>query len=182
MATVLGVVLCGGTSSRMGRDKAKIELASGMNFLEHAVERLKPVCDEVCLAGRSHWNDSLVALPDPTPNRGPIFGVLEAIRYAMQRHHACLITPVDMPHLTCHDLQKLVSGWQTDDRLTYAVSQPDQKVQPLVGVYPIHLHDSIAQHATFDASLTRWINSQPATVIALEESHCQNINHPEDLT
>ena len=125
MATVLGVVLCGGASSRMGRDKAKIELASGMNFLEHAVERLKPVCDEVCLAGRSHWNDSLVALPDPTPNRGPIFGVLEAIRYAMQRHHACLITPVDMPHLTCHDLQKLVSGWQTDDRLTYAVSQPE---------------------------------------------------------
>jgi molybdopterin-guanine dinucleotide biosynthesis protein A len=115
--SILGVVLCGGKSSRMGRDKGTMRLQNGMSFIDHAIERLKPICDEVCLAGRLAASVNLIMLPDPTPHQGPIFGVIAAI----------------------------------------------------------------SLHAKTDSSLRRWIEHQPAAQVALEESHCRNINRPEDL-
>jgi len=188
MQSILGVVLCGGNSNRMGRDKSMIHHQNGLTFIEHAVERLQPICDEVCLAGRSNSRTHLVALPDLIPNQGPIFGVLQALHYAAnprgrnQKHHACLVTPVDMPHLTTDDLRELILSWQITNDLTYAVSGPERKTQPLVGIYPLRFHNAISLHAKTDSSLMRWIKKQDATQIALDETHCQNINRPEDLT
>ena len=188
MQSILGVVLCGGKSSRMGRDKGTMRLQNGMSFIDHAIERLKPICDEVCLAGRLSASVNLIMLPDPTPHQGPIFGVLEAIQYAAKQgkankqFQACLITPVDMPYLTTADLRAILIGWQTHQQLTYAVSGPKQTPQPLVGVYPVHHHASLSLHAKTDSSLMRWIAHQPAAQVNLDESHCRNINRPEDLT
>ncbi|MGI9468477.1 MAG: molybdenum cofactor guanylyltransferase [Rubripirellula sp.] len=188
MQSILGVVLCGGISTRMGRDKSTIHHQNGLTFLEHAVERLSPICDEICLAGRSDSLADLVALPDPIPNQGPIFGVLQALHYAAsqtgknKKHQACLITPVDMPHLTTDDLRELLLSWQIKNKLTYAVCGPERKIQPLVGIYPLRLHNTISLHAKSDSSLMRWIKKQDATHVTLDEAHCQNINRPEDLT
>jgi len=185
--SILGVVLCGGKSSRMGRDKRKMRLQNGMTFIDHAIERLKPVCDEVCLAGKLDTSSNLVVLPDPTPHQGPIFGVIEAIAYAAKQakanrqRQACLITPVDMPYLTTADLRAILIDWQTHHQLTYAVSGPEQTPQPLVAVYPVHHHASLSRHAKTDSSLRRWIAHQSATQVTLDESHCRNINRPEDL-
>jgi molybdenum cofactor guanylyltransferase len=188
MQSVLGVVLCGGKSSRMGRDKAMIRLDNGMTFIEHAINRLRPICNEVVLAGRLYPSTDVVILPDPTSNQGPIFGLLQAIEYATkqtlvnQQYEACLVTPVDMPRLTTSDLRAILLGWQTYTGLTYAVSGPERKRQPLVGIYPLDLHAAISLHSRTDPSLMRWIDNQRATQIALDESHCRNINRPEDLT
>ncbi|MAI73052.1 MAG: hypothetical protein CMM01_19395 [Rhodopirellula sp.] len=188
MQSILGVVLCGGNSTRMGRDKSTIHHKNGLTFIEHAVERLRPICNEICLAGTSHSLADLVALPDPMPNQGPIFGVLQALDYAANqkggktKHQACLITPVDMPHLTTDDLGRLMLSWQIENDLTYAISGPKRKRQPLVGIYPLHLREALSVHAKTDSSLNRWIEKQDANQIALDEAHCQNINRPEDLT
>ena len=187
MQSILGVVLCGGNSNRMGRDKSTIHHQNGLTFIEHAVERLKPICNDVCLAGRSNSMANLVALPDLIPNQGPIFGVLQALRYAAsqigksKKHQACLITPVDMPHLTTDDLRELLLSWQIKNKLTYAVCGPERKIQPLVGIYPLRLHNAISLHAKADSSLMRWIKKQDANHVTLDEAHCQNINRPEDL-
>ncbi len=188
MESILGVVLCGGNSNRMGRDKSMIRHKNGLTFIEHAAERLKPICDEVCLAGKSDSSADLVALPDLIPNQGPIFGVLQALQYAArqtgrnQKYQACLITPVDMPNLTTDDLRKLILGWKMNNDLTYAVSGPKRKLQPLVGIYPTRLHNAISLHAKTDSSLMRWIKKKDATKVTLAEVHCKNINRPEDLT
>ena len=187
MHSILGVVLCGGNSTRMGRDKSTIHHQNGLTFLEHAVERLGPICDEVCLAGKSNSVADLVALPDPFPNQGPIFGVLQALDYANDhttgktKHQACLITPVDMPHVTTDDLRKLILSWQIKNSLTYAISGPKCKPQPLLGIYHVHFLEALTVHAKTDSSLTRWIEKQDATQIELDEAHCLNINRPDDL-
>jgi molybdopterin-guanine dinucleotide biosynthesis protein A len=51
-APVFGLVLCGGESQRMGRDKALLELR-GRSLLEGAITELAPVCREVWLASGS---------------------------------------------------------------------------------------------------------------------------------
>jgi molybdenum cofactor guanylyltransferase len=48
-APVFGLVLCGGESQRMGRDKALLELG-GRSLVERAVGELEPLCEEVWLA------------------------------------------------------------------------------------------------------------------------------------
>lgn len=187
MQPILGVVLCGGNSSRMGRDKSTIHHQNGLTFIEHAVERLRPICDQVCLAGRSSALPNLVSLLDPIPNQGPVFGVLQALDYATRQlgkntqNQACLITPVDMPHLTTDDLRKLILSWQCNKNLTCAVSGPKRRLQPLVGIYPLHLHSALTLHAKTDSSLFRWLENQHATQITLDDARCQNINRPNDL-
>ena len=48
-APVFGLVLCGGESQRMGRDKAVLELR-GRSLLEGAIAALEPLCQDVWLA------------------------------------------------------------------------------------------------------------------------------------
>ena len=187
MRSLLGVVLCGGKSSRMGRDKSTIRHADGRTFIEHAIARLQPLCNEVCIAGKAESQPNVPVLPDPAPHQGPIFGVLQAIEYAATRftatgkHEACLITPVDMPYLTAEDLKKIISAWQLHDCLSCAICGPEQKRQPLVAIYPVKLGPAVASHAKSDSSLMRWTEVQRAIEVPLAESHCRNINRPIDL-
>ena len=171
----------------MGCDKSTLRHADGKTFIEHAVARLQPLCNEVCVAGKAESQPDVPLLPDPTPHQGPIFGVLQAIEYAatqftgMGKHEACLITPVDMPYLTANDLKMIISAWRSHDCLSCAVCGPEQRRQPLVAIYPVDHGPAIARHASSDSSLRRWTDVQHAIEVSLAESHCRNINRPIDL-
>lgn len=92
-----GFVLAGGQSSRMGRDKALMELA-GRPLAEHAVEKLRRVCSDVAICSS---NPSLAAyaplLADVHPGCGPIGGMEAALLGAS--FHWNLFLPVDVPFL-----------------------------------------------------------------------------------
>lgn len=76
---ILGLVLAGGESSRMGRDKASLELG-GATLAESAARRLAAVCPEVALADRGRGLiPGLPSLADG-PGRGPAAGLLGAAR------------------------------------------------------------------------------------------------------
>lgn len=75
----VGIVLAGGASSRMGRDKAGLEL-DGETLAAGAARRLVAVCAEVALADRGRQLvPGLPSLPDG-PGRGPAAGLLGAAR------------------------------------------------------------------------------------------------------
>lgn len=108
--SLLGVVLAGGRSSRMGRDKA--ELAWGaQSLIEHQVGLLKSLgCDSVLVAGRNdpRWP----SLPDAKPFRGPVEGVANVLgvmapMFAVAPGKALFI-PLDMPLLGKAALERLV--------------------------------------------------------------------------
>ena len=92
-----GCVLAGGQSSRMGRDKALIELA-GKPLIKHAVVKLKRVCSEVAI---SSSNPQLAAyaplIADRHPGCGPIGGMEAALLQSAQEWN--LFLPVDVPFL-----------------------------------------------------------------------------------
>lgn len=75
----LGLVLAGGQSRRMGRDKARLAAAGGDRTLAAwAAERLAAACPEVALADRERGLvPGLPSLPDG-PGRGPAAGLLGA--------------------------------------------------------------------------------------------------------
>jgi len=104
---VLGVVLAGGRSSRMGADKARLPVADGCGtWLERAVLLLADHCADVMVAGRLPESDGadlpLLRYPvtghlDLRPGCGTLGGMETALRLACGR--AVLVVPCDLPEL-----------------------------------------------------------------------------------
>ena len=96
---VLGGVLVGGQSRRMGRPKQLVEIGN-LTMIEHIVGALSGEVDEVVLLGDGPVPTSLEGLAwvaDADGCRGPMAGILGALR---SRPDACwVMTPCDLPLL-----------------------------------------------------------------------------------
>ena len=94
-----GVVLAGGESSRMGRDKALLPLA-GRPLIAHALATLREACLQVAIAGASPGANSTLAayapiVLDPQPGLGPLAGICAALESATAR--LAVFLPIDLP-------------------------------------------------------------------------------------
>jgi molybdopterin-guanine dinucleotide biosynthesis protein A len=103
MATI-GVVLAGGFSSRMGKDKALLCIEN-ISMLDHVVCELNQTSVRKTVVCRNDNNNA--HLPDLIPHKGPLSGVHSAaMQYPSEN---LLIVPVDLPlidHLTLEALVK----------------------------------------------------------------------------
>ncbi len=119
---VVGVVLAGGQSRRMGRDKALLRLEDGRMLLERTVHVLRTVgLDDVLLSVSSAERTaalreavpSAAALPviaDDAPNHGPLGGLAAALRARPGR--AVLLVACDLPHLDRRALELVVDAFR----------------------------------------------------------------------
>ena len=93
----LGLVLCGGRSERLGRDKALVPWAGG-DLLDHAVARLAAVVPEVAiLCGPSprYADRGRPVVLDRSGGDGPISGLEAGLAHAAGR--PVLLLAVDLP-------------------------------------------------------------------------------------
>lgn len=93
---ISGIVLAGGKSSRMGRDKGSLTLL-GKTFLQCQVEKLQALgVEEVLISGGGVPPlPGTVSVPDLLPNRGPLGGLHACLQAA--KNPTCLVLTVDMP-------------------------------------------------------------------------------------
>jgi len=95
------LILAGGQSSRMGRDKALLQL-NGQSLLQHMQQ----------LALDSGAVEVLVSrnlpgfIADNTPQQGPLAGILAALQHCSGSQ--LLVLPVDTPLLTVTSVQRLL--------------------------------------------------------------------------
>ncbi len=131
-----GVVLAGGKSTRLGRDKAFVAWR-GDDLLGQAVRRLQAFLPEVRVVGRDPAAHGLDVpwLLDDVPGLGPAGGVLTALR-ALGR--PCLVTSCDLPLLTDEILSVLLAAWarRPAERLVTTFLQVETGyIEALVSVY-----------------------------------------------
>jgi molybdopterin-guanine dinucleotide biosynthesis protein A len=88
--TLLGAVLAGGHSRRMGMDKAAV-LVSGASFLERVTASLAAATDHVVVLGEER--DGYETWPDQAPGWGPLAGVATAL--GRMEEDRALIVAVD---------------------------------------------------------------------------------------
>lgn len=101
---MIGVVLAGGASRRMGRPKHDF-LVGERTMADWVVAALGVACDEVVVAGSSL--EGLTAIPD-APGRartGPLAGVLAALQWAGR---PILAVAVDHPWVRAETLARLI--------------------------------------------------------------------------
>src|ERR1051326_3836877 len=101
-----GFVLAGGKSTRMGTDKALLDW-HGRTLLDHMLELLRGVLDQVQVVGRDQ-------LPDHLPGLGPLSGIATALKATST--DANVIVAVDLPHLTKDFIKYLRSRIETSTR------------------------------------------------------------------
>lgn len=127
-----GIVLAGGTSRRMGRDKAFLEL-DGRPLIAHVIERIAQVCAEVIVvAGDVRPLAGLEARLVEDRFRG--VGVLGGLHAGLEEaaYELALVVGCDMPFLH-PDLLRAFARWA--EGFDAAVLRQGEQVEPLHGAY-----------------------------------------------
>ena len=168
------LVLCGGRSRRMGRDKASLS-CGGMTLAERQAAKARALGVPVLFCGPAPGGT-----PDVFPGLGPLAG-LHAGLLACGRPHA-LVLPADLPLVPAEELLRLARlHLEGGAQATLAVAAG--RLQPLCGAYDAALAPRIAAYL---ASGRRRVSgflfsvSFRAAPSPLPDSCWLNVNTPED--
>ena len=96
---IAGFILAGGVSSRMGQDKALLEI-SGLPLLLRTAELLNPRVANLTVIGppECYSQMGLRVVPDDRPGLGPLGGIATALRVSSCPWN--LVLGCDLPYLT----------------------------------------------------------------------------------
>lgn len=119
---VVGVLLTGGGSRRLGADKARLRLGNS-TLAERAADRLDAVCAAVVEAGPGHSGRPHV-VEDP-PGAGPLAALVAAAR--AEPADAYLLLAVDMPRVDV-PLLRLLATWPSPASVVPVVGGRSQLV------------------------------------------------------
>lgn len=129
---VTGVVLAGGASRRMGRNKAFLEL-DGRPLIAHVLERLAQVCREVLIVANDvplYAPFGVRVVPDVFPSVGVLGGLHAGLQAA--RHDLILAVGCDMPFLNPVLLRAFVAWAEGYD---VAALREGERVETLHAAY-----------------------------------------------
>jgi molybdopterin-guanine dinucleotide biosynthesis protein A len=120
----LGAVLVGGASRRMGAPKQGLRWR-GRTLLDHVRSALLPAVSDVLLLGAEN-------LPDAPDARGPLAGVLSALR--SRPEVGWIISACDMPWLST-DAIRWLAAQRGSGAAAILVRGPGGAIEPFPGLY-----------------------------------------------
>lgn len=183
------VILAGGASRRMGRDKATLPFsgpAGETTLVEHAVETLRGRCSPIFVVaapGQPLPSLSVEVLRDEVHGVGPLLAAARGLRAAATSGREwAFVCAVDMPYLTVDLIDQLIGP---SVRLGADVVLPwDGRDHYLAGVYRTDLAERAdALIRAGERSMRALVNSvDTQRVVMAEQSSLTNVNSPADLT
>ena len=129
---ITGVILAGGKSSRMGKDKALLYVG-GKSFIEQVAKTLKQVFNDVVVVSDHDDRYKFLGLPiyqDVIKRCGPLGGIHSALINAMTEK--VFIISCDMPLLRPSAIQTILNDRRRGDVKLFSLNG---EIQPLCGVY-----------------------------------------------
>ncbi|MBO5556395.1 MAG: molybdenum cofactor guanylyltransferase [Oscillospiraceae bacterium] len=129
------IILAGGFSSRMGRNKAEL-VFHGKPLLQHQVDTVRRLgIDDIVVAGYPTPPAGARFVPDLYPHRGPLSGIHAGL-LAIRESRAILL-PVDAPLIPLSLLRELLLS----HRRGATVVAVGEQLEPLIGIYDRFLAD-----------------------------------------
>jgi len=186
LAPLYGLVLAGGRSTRLGRDKAAIQF-NGESLLARAVREAGALSPIVRVAVRpGQISDPLrrayELITDEGEGMGPAAGVLAAQRFAPDA--AWLVLACDMPRLTPAVLRNLVARRDPGRGATAYRNAADGLPEPLCAIYEPATLARFRAHveAGGGASLRQWLATADALLLDDPgEGALGSVNTAEDV-
>lgn len=184
---LIGVVLAGGGSRRLGRDKCRIEVGEE-DLVTRTVRLLKNFCPDVRLVGRyaSEHGLDIPSCRDEFPGIGPLGGILTALKRSGSK--ACLVLACDLPFLDRETLSVLIKERDLcgDNAVMTTFRQNETGyIESLVAVYEPAAFDLLypgLERGEFKLSRLIPENCRHHIPYSREKNRVFfNVNHPEDL-
>jgi molybdopterin-guanine dinucleotide biosynthesis protein A len=135
MPPIRGLILAGGFSRRMGRDKATIVIG-GQTLLQRTVNLLEALELPVIVSARADQEFIIpgsIRVDDPVPSIGPAGGLLAAMK--AHPNTALLTLAVDLPRLGIQTLQQLIEQRHPSSHVTAFENPEDGRIDPLCTLY-----------------------------------------------
>ena len=171
-APLYGLVLAGGRSTRMQRDKAAIEYQAGETQLDAAVKLLTPRVERVFVSVRAEQSGERArAGYAQIVDRGDVEGPIAGISAALAEHPqvAWLVLACDLPFLDGRTLDTLIAARNPSRAATAFKSAHDALPEPLCAIYEPRARELLAAHVAEGGNCPRkflirspvWLLEQP---------------------
>jgi molybdopterin-guanine dinucleotide biosynthesis protein A len=189
MSAFGGALLCGGRSSRMGRDKAFLEV-DRQPLWRLQLAKLRAVCGEVVVCGSTsqRWffePEGVRFEADAAADLGPLSGIARALESVQATH--VLVLAVDMPKMSERYLCRLREAAGPSYGV---VPERAGAFEGLCAVYPANMYPLVLEQLSgSDRSLQALVRSgvernllRPFSLADSELGLFENWNTPSDLT
>ncbi len=184
-APIYGLVLAGGRSTRMQKDKAVLSY-HGRSQLEWAVSLLQPHTQRVFVSVRADQTADPIRsrfeqIVDSQENLGPIAGIMAA--QAQYPHAAWLVVACDLPFLDHSTLATLIAARQPGKVATAYRSSHDVLPEPLCAIYePASRAQLIAHVATGKNCPRKFLINSDVNLLDEPNPHAlDNVNTPDEF-
>ena len=185
---VSGIVLAGGQSRRLGRDKSLLEI-EGQPLLVRTVHTLTALSDDLIVVTNAPERYAPLGLPvrfvaDEKPGVGSLMGLYSGLKAA--HHPYALVVACDMPFLNPALLRYLLSLTAGYD---IVIPRRDGLAEPLHAVYSracLPAMDRVLRQgrrqiiAFFDQVRVRWVEESEIAPFDSQGFSFLNINTPQD--
>ena len=182
------LVLAGGQSSRLGRDKSFL-LIDDQPLVARTVHRLAVLSDDLVVVTNHPERYRALALParlvsDETPGMGSLMGIYSGLRAA--RHARALVVGCDMPFLDLSLLRYMLS---LAGDYEVVIPRVDGLLEPLHAVYSKACLPSMARLlgrgrrqiiAFFDEVRVRYVERAEVDLFDPQHLSFINVNTPQD--
>ncbi|NLP44917.1 MAG: molybdenum cofactor guanylyltransferase [Peptococcaceae bacterium] len=129
---ITGILLVGGESRRMGRNKAFLEL-DGQTLLERNLAVLSGICSEVLISSREvgpYSGYGFEVIEDTVKGKGPLAGLCSTLNKA--RFECAFVAACDLPFLNEQAIRFLYDRLENFDAI---VPESPEKTHPLHAIY-----------------------------------------------
>lgn len=174
------LILAGGKSLRMGRDKAALCI-SGKSFAEYIASAMGKY-DEYIISSNSNFKlEGFITVPDEKflKEKGPSAGIITALGFC--RSSRLMVVPCDAPFVDMEVALRLWERAEKQEKPIPVVAESKQRLEPLIGIYPKDVAGIMRDAVMHDIKKVRDILERTGyDSVKIDDDKLVNINNPED--
>ena len=146
---ILGAILAGGQSKRMGKDKIFLEL-NNKKLIEHTIDKVKKYLKEVIIITNQDneffSKNNLTTVKDCVGGQlGPLVGILTAMKWAKENLNKCswiATFPCDTPFFPESIIKSFIEESEKKESLILCASSHGRK-HNIFGLWSLDLYDKL---------------------------------------
>ncbi|MFK5980471.1 MAG: molybdenum cofactor guanylyltransferase MobA [Rhizobiaceae bacterium] len=190
---IVGVVLAGGLSRRMGEQEKSLLELGGKPIIEHGISRLKNQTSNILInangdPGRFSHFDLPVQADTVEGFAGPLAGILAGMRWCEANAPNCryvLSIAADTPFFPNSLAERLLAEIP-NDKEAIALASSDNRRHPVFGLWSISLADDLHKFLVDEENrkVMLFVERYPYCIVDFEFETSDpffNVNTPEDL-
>jgi len=189
---ILGAILAGGQSKRMGKDKLFLEL-NNKKLIEHTIDKVKKYLKKIVIITNQDneffFKNNLTTVKDCIEGQlGPLVGILTAMKWAKENLSKCLwiaTFPCDTPFFPESIIKNFIEESEKKESLIFCASSHGRK-HNIFGLWSLDLYDKLKDDLINKKvrKVQDWTEKNKIKNLEFKFKDCDpffNINTEEDL-